>query len=146
LTEPVPAAGVLVRRAGLPVRWLLMRNARAGHWGFPKGHLEPGEGELSGALRETREETGLLPTLDPAFREVLRYVVPASARRPEHEKTVVYFLGSVPEEAGVVQSPEHDQVEWLELDGALGRLQHEQLRALLARADRFARQRPVRGA
>jgi hypothetical protein len=33
-------------------RWLLLRNAREGHWGFAKGHLEPGEG--TPCLREAQ--------------------------------------------------------------------------------------------
>lgn len=37
---------------------LIIRQA-AGHWGFPKGHKEPGEQNLEAARRELQEETGL---------------------------------------------------------------------------------------
>jgi len=30
-----------------------------GHWGFPKGCVDPGEDDLSTAIREVREETGI---------------------------------------------------------------------------------------
>lgn len=131
------AAGVLIWKNEGDVLWLLLRNARLGHLGFAKGHLEAGEGELAGALREVREETGLLPRLDPAFREVVGYETPATKKRPAAWKEVTYFLGSVASSATVRVSTEHDQVEWLPLDRATAKLEHEQLRALLRRADRF---------
>lgn len=135
----VKASGVLIhRRAADDVAWLLLRNARAGHWGFAKGHLEPSEEELSGALREVREETGLLPRLDPAFREELRYALPAGKHAGE-VKSVVYYLGSVKSADVVTPSPEHDRVEWCDLERARHLLEHEQLRELLTRADRFVR-------
>ena len=31
----------------------------AGHWGFPKGHVEKGETEVETAIREIKEETNL---------------------------------------------------------------------------------------
>ena len=132
------AAGVIIRRGD---RWLLLRNARAGHWGFAKGHLEEGEHELAGALREVLEETGLLPRLDPVFREAIRYEVPATKKRPASSKEVVYFLGSVGDKEDVEPSKEHDEVEWLELEKALKKIEHEQLRAVLVRAARFVESR-----
>lgn len=128
------AAGVIIHRAG---RWLLLRNAREGHWGFAKGHLEEGEHELAGALREVREETGLLPRLDPVFREAIRYRVPATRKRPADEKEVVYYLGSVADHEDVKASDEHDRVEWAALDEALSKIEHEQLRGVLRSAARF---------
>ena len=52
------AGGVVVRRARSTPLFLLIRDSH-GHWGFPKGHLERGEGSESAAVREVREETGL---------------------------------------------------------------------------------------
>src|SRR5215470_16945022 len=129
------AAGVLIVRGG---RWLLLRNAREGHWGFAKGHLEEGEHELAGALREVVEETGLLPRLDPVFREAIRYSVPATKKRPASEKEVVYYSGVVAAADDVKKSDEHDRAEWLTLDKARALLVHEQLRVVLERAARFA--------
>ena len=56
--EEVSAGGVVFRRAdGGPV-FLLIRDSYD-NWGFPKGHLEPGEAPQTAALREVAEETGL---------------------------------------------------------------------------------------
>jgi len=88
-----------------------------------------------------KEETGLLPRLDPVFREAIRYRVPATKKRPADEKEVVYFLGSVGPGEDVKRSDEHSEAEWLTLDECRERIQHPQLRELLLRAARFARSR-----
>ena len=41
------------------VRYLLIKNRRSAHWGFPKGHIEPGETKQQTAVREVLEETGI---------------------------------------------------------------------------------------
>src|SRR5437867_2271307 len=53
------AGGVVFRRGpgGAP-RFLLIRDSYR-NWGFPKGHLEPGEPPADAARREVAEETGL---------------------------------------------------------------------------------------
>jgi len=53
------AGGVVFRRdAAGEVRYLLIRDSYQ-NWGFPKGHLEPGEPPADAARREVAEETGL---------------------------------------------------------------------------------------
>jgi len=53
------AGGVVFRRDdAASVRFLLIRDSYH-NWGFPKGHLEPGEPPADAARREVREETGL---------------------------------------------------------------------------------------
>ena len=57
---PIPAALAVVVRNG---RVLLVRRAKApnaGMWGFPGGSIEPGETVAEAAVRELREETGLI--------------------------------------------------------------------------------------
>ncbi|WP_025411633.1 NUDIX hydrolase [Gemmatirosa kalamazoonensis] len=78
--EEVSAGGVVFRvvgahdGAGVP-HYLLIRDSYR-NWGFPKGHLEPGEGPERAAVREVSEETGLdalvvegaIDTIDWYFR------------------------------------------------------------------------------
>jgi bis(5'-nucleosidyl)-tetraphosphatase len=78
--------------------FLLVQHA-LGHWGFPKGHKEQDESPLDAALRELKEETGLLECsvqTEPVFTE--SYVIdPAFSRlsKPIH-KTNTYYIGRVP--------------------------------------------------
>jgi 8-oxo-dGTP pyrophosphatase MutT (NUDIX family) len=69
------AGGVVYRLQGGRPLFLLIRDSYQ-NWGFPKGHLEPGERAEDAAMREVREETGLtevslrgtLETIDWYFR------------------------------------------------------------------------------
>ena len=74
-TRETSAGGVVFRQEeGTPL-FLLIRDSY-GNWGFPKGHVEHGEGAEDAALREVREETGLselsscglIDTIDWYFR------------------------------------------------------------------------------
>lgn len=136
---PPRAAGVILYRgpAGKE-RFLLLHNPLHGEWGFPKGHLEEGEDDVTGARRETREETGIDAfDLDPEFRVEIRYRVrPGTTRRAETEgleKQVVYFLGRSPVEAHRLSS-EHDRSGWFSARETLERLGHENLREVARKA------------
>jgi 8-oxo-dGTP pyrophosphatase MutT (NUDIX family) len=52
------AGGVVFRREAGATCFLLIRDSYR-NWGFPKGHLEPGEPPAEAARREVTEETGL---------------------------------------------------------------------------------------
>ncbi len=57
-------AAVLGQEAGHPVVLVILRAARGrnpSQYAFPGGRLEPGEGAVEGALRETHEEVGVPP-------------------------------------------------------------------------------------
>jgi 8-oxo-dGTP pyrophosphatase MutT (NUDIX family) len=56
--EEVSAGGIVMRRTTDGLLFLVIRDSYR-NWGFPKGHLEPGESASDAALREVAEETGL---------------------------------------------------------------------------------------
>jgi 8-oxo-(d)GTP phosphatase len=63
-TGTVEAAGVLLWRRGPDgLEVLMVRSAKHGEWGWPKGRREPGETLPECAVRETVEETGFRPRL-----------------------------------------------------------------------------------
>ncbi len=52
------AGGIVAQFAPGGPSYLLIRDRR-GNWGFPKGHLDPGERSEDAARREVEEETGV---------------------------------------------------------------------------------------
>ena len=80
---------------------LLIRESSGGVWGFPKGHMLPGEAPEDTAAREVREEVGLRPDV----RDFLREADEETERWSRSEsydvtggraKDVLYFLARVP--------------------------------------------------
>ena len=60
----VAVLAVVLRPFGQEARVLIVQRAQqpnAGRWGFPGGVLELGETVAEGAMRELREETGVVP-------------------------------------------------------------------------------------
>jgi 8-oxo-dGTP pyrophosphatase MutT (NUDIX family) len=120
------AGSIVVRLDGKEPQVLLVtakRNPR--NWIFPKGHIEKGESAEDAALRETREEAGVLGTLiGPAG--VLEYGFLGAKARVE------YFLVEFKREAG---PPEDGRKRtWCALDEALRRLSYKNTRKLLIKA------------
>lgn len=69
--------------------YLLIQH-HAGHWGFPKGHADPGETPVEAACREFAEETGIVDySLIEAVSFSERYGFTREGQR--FAKTVVYF-------------------------------------------------------
>ena len=99
------------------------RNPR--NWIFPKGHIEKGETPEEAALRETREEAGVVGDLI-APAGILEYGFLGAKARVE------YFLVQFRREAG----PPEDgrQRTWCRLEDALERLNYKNSRKLLRKA------------
>jgi 8-oxo-dGTP pyrophosphatase MutT (NUDIX family) len=85
------AGGVLVRRMrGRDwVAAVRPQGKPQGTWALPKGLIDPGEKAADTALRETREETGVLARLDRKLGDV-RYVYTWEGERVF--KVVSFFL------------------------------------------------------
>lgn len=111
---------------------LLVRHLKAGHWSFPKGHMEAGETEEETALREIKEETGLDVLIDTGFRETVTY----SPKR-NTKKTVVYFVGMATSHELVPQKEEISQLRWLEIDQANAALTYDNDKAIVSKAKAF---------
>jgi len=121
----IRAAGVvLFRRDTGGWLYLMLTNRRHGGVGTPKGHLEPGEEEVPGAIRETCEETGIVVEPNTWFTRRIRYPVKKGL------KEVVYFAAETDHET-VSLSKEHSRAEWLDLRDALAAIQHGNLREVL---------------
>lgn len=92
-----------------------------GHWGFPKGHIEPGESEYETATREIREEVGLcISSYMPDFRKVNHY-----NPCPGVEKDAVYFIAEAPNDSINIQVCELADYAWLSYEVAMERITHD---------------------
>jgi len=128
------AGFILYSMDGEVRKYLLLRHRYGGHWGFPKGHIEPGESEMDAALRETREETGIDKVLlIPGFREVSNYSFRRGSRLVFKEN--VYFLASA-DHSEPVLSREHTQGEWLSYTETWNRLSFDDIRRILDHAEK----------
>ena len=82
--------GVVFTRVGEEIRYVIIRGNN-GVYGFPKGHMEGNETEEETALREIKEETGLLVALLPIFRTEDEHLILQTHKEPVM-KHIVYFL------------------------------------------------------
>ncbi|KAG7261653.1 hypothetical protein CRUP_012247, partial [Coryphaenoides rupestris] len=115
------------------IEYLLLQTSYGEHhWTPPKGHVDPGEDDLTTALRETQEEAGLcsehLRVVDDFVWE-LRYEVRG---RP---KEVLYRLAELRDaEAAVTLSREHQDYRWAPLEDACTLAQYKDLQDTLRAA------------
>jgi 8-oxo-dGTP pyrophosphatase MutT (NUDIX family) len=92
----------------------------AGLWQGVSGRLEDGESIVAGALRELREETGLVPADLEAFYD-LDQVNSFHVAALDGVVTAAVFAARLGASARVRLSHEHDRAEWVSPDEATRR-------------------------
>lgn len=130
------AAGfVLFNGRGGQREYLIVKNRRGGHWGFPKGHIEPGETPEKAARREVFEEVSITNIrLIPDFQERIFY---RFSRRGEMVGKEVMFLLGETDEDGNPDLKEISAMRWLPYPEALRLITFLDQRELLNRAEAF---------
>lgn len=129
------AFGVIpVWQQGQSDQFLLIQH-RAGHWGFPKGHAEPGESATITACREFEEETSIRDyrLLEVAFVERYSFI----KRNKKVEKTVTYFPALVTSTQVICQPEEIRDFTWVTYEAALLQLSFEPSRRVLVQAYQY---------
>jgi 8-oxo-dGTP pyrophosphatase MutT (NUDIX family) len=100
---------------------------------LPKGHIEPGEGPADAALRETREETGLLGELIEPLGEI-SYWFWSRASRSRVRKRVEFFLLLYRAGSPAHHNAEVEGVRLVPIDRAEGMLAYPGERAIMRAA------------
>ena len=113
-------------------QYLLIRNKRSAHWGFPKGHIEPGETKEETAIREVLEETGLNIEIVPGFVKNSEYIIQGKI-----EKSVSIYLGKTDSFDYKIQEEEIEECGWFNFEDALKTLNYENDKYILNEALKF---------
>lgn len=100
-----------------------------GDWGFPKGHMIDGESEFETAIREVKEETNIDILIDENYRYVISYMVNENTM-----KDVVFFIAKKLSNVLILQESEIDKLEWLDMNDALNKISHEDVKDVLKKA------------
>ncbi|TDO58049.1 8-oxo-dGTP diphosphatase [Kribbella sp. VKM Ac-2571] len=124
MTNPatvIAAGGVVWRERRGTRQVLLVHRPRYDDWSLPKGKLNAQEHVLLGARREIEEETGLQVTLGPPLG-VQRY--PIRKNGGTAQKLVHYWSAVPVSDSDFEPNDEVDQVSWLPVDKARGKLSY----------------------
>jgi len=111
--------------------FLLFKRAKGkiyqGQWRMVGGKVEPDETSWQGALRELKEETGLVP--------IMFWTIPSVNTFYEHKSDTVHHIPAFAAEIETDQQPilddEHTEYEWLSLEQAVRRISWPEQQRLL---------------
>jgi 8-oxo-dGTP pyrophosphatase MutT (NUDIX family) len=135
----ISAGGVVYRRSDDEIEIVLAsRRTRRGQlaWGLAKGGIEDEESTEDAAIREVREETGLLAEIEASLGETRYFYVWENVRI---RKTVHFFLmrhtgGDIDD-----RDDEMEEIRWFPLERALKRAAYRGERDVLVRAAELLR-------
>ena len=126
-------AVVFTRDHGL-VQYLIIQS-KEGFYGFPKGHIDPGEQEEETALREIWEETGLRVELVEGFRTEDVHLFLKNGEQVM--KRIVYFLGKFSGQVVRSQESELTGAFLMDYPTAMKAFQYESSRRFLKEANDY---------
>jgi len=135
-----PAVTVFIVRKDTKQYLLIRRCSKylAGNWQMVSGTTEENEVATQTALRELKEETGLVP-LEVYIVDMVETFYEARSNRI---MTLPVFVAFINGDEKITLSPhEHDAYEWLDLQATEKKLDFENQRALL----RYVEKQYVRG-
>lgn len=131
----ISAGGVAFRKAGENIEIALIRTATEGRWQLPKGIIDPGETPEQAALREVREEAGIVCELIEPIKVIEYWFYAAyDGTRKRYHKQVHFFLMRYL--SGDVADHDHEVVEakWLEMNEAAKLLAFKSEKELVSKA------------
>lgn len=121
------AGGVVVDLSKNKPRYLLIHRPQYDDWSLPKGKLDSDETHRDAAIREVKEETGLVCDVLDKLSPV-NYITPNG-----NPKQVKYWLMTA-RSGDFVRNDEVDRVAWMKRSKAISRLTHVHDQAVLVEA------------
>lgn len=106
-----------------------------GIYGFPKGHMEPGETEFDTALREIKEETNLDVNILDGFRTIEEHTFMRD--NEERLKHVVYFIAEYKDQEFRPQEGELIDINLMSYDEAYNCFQYDNCRRVLKEVEDY---------
>lgn len=131
MIEETSSGVVLFRKENKKILFLLLHYP-SGHWDFVKGKMESGESPHETAIRETREETGIIDVkfLD-YFEEWIQYNFQFEGELVE--KKVVFFLGET-KTKDIKISHEHLNYTWMDYSTAMEKITFDNAKTVLSKS------------
>jgi len=131
MIEETSSGVVLFRKENEKILFLLLHYP-SGHWDFVKGKMESGESPHETAIRETREETGIIDVkfLD-YFEEWIQYNFQFEGELVQ--KKVVFFLGET-KTKDIKISHEHLNYTWMDYTTAMEKITFDNAKTVLSKS------------
>ncbi len=131
MIEETSAGIVLFRKEDSKILFLLLHYP-SGHWDFIKGKMEKGESTHETAIRETKEETGIIDiTFLENFEEWIKYEFQYQGELVR--KKVVFFLAETKTKE-VMISDEHLDYTWMDYNTSMEKTTFDNAKTVLTRA------------
>lgn len=105
---------------------VLLVKHNAGHWDFPKGHIENNETEEQTALREVKEETNIDVVIILGYRYTIEY-----SPKENVLKEVVFFLANKISDELKPQESEISDIRWVEVNEAIEQITYDDSKNIL---------------
>ena len=125
------SGGVVYRWENDALLFLLLASKKRGVWCLPKGLIEQDEDELTAAMREVREETGVSRVKLRGKVGLIRYQF--GFRSKTFDKTVHFYLFETDQSDAKVGT-EHDAMEWMPYDKAIETISYPNEKEMLSKA------------
>ena len=131
MIEETSAGMVLFRKEDSKILFLLLHYP-SGHWDFIKGKMEDGESTHETAIREAKEETGIIDiTFLENFEEWINYDFQYQGELVH--KKVVFFLAETKTKE-VMISHEHLNYTWVDYNTSMEKTTFDNAKTVLTRA------------